>query len=418
MNSIVRNLRATYTTWSALSAFLTSEAGGALRIDDSSTTADPFALIRYVKGKSNMSIPHVAAFRSVVWDTLKNRPVSITPPKSAEGESTPESSAGSTDGYVIEHFIDGVMIGLFWDEYNNRWRVHTRSCLDAECRYFSQTRTFAQLFDEAADLPSSGLDYKTLIINKCYTYVLQHPENRIVVPVTNPKITLVSAYTFNGDNIEFDSRISAGIVFKGLTTWDATRASVVRLSLSFKHRFHGLVIKDADGNRWKLRGADYNRVRLLRGNSARRDYLWLSSWAAGSLSEYLALYPEERLAANAIVTNWKRATSDVFHIYTDVFKARSLARTAIPPKYRPLIYGLHTVYMDELKPIGKTVDWKATLNYMNGRDVAQMLFVLNWDARMAAKQIGAPVAIPVEASPSSSATTVVADDAPPVVGAA
>ena len=44
--------------------------------------------------------------------------------------------------------------------------------------------------------------------------------------------------------------------------------------------------------------------------------------------------------------------------------------------------------MESLKPAGKTVVWKTALEFMNKRDVAQMLFVLNWDFKQAAKMAG------------------------------
>jgi hypothetical protein len=155
-----------------------------------------------------------------------------------------------------------------------------------------------------------------------------------------------------------------------------------------------------------MRTPEYNRVRKLRGNSARRDFLWLNAWQAGTLRDYLMLFPEERAESDAVINRWKRVTNDVFHIYTDVFKARSLAKTAIPPKYRPLVYGIHSLYLDTLKPVNKSVDWRSVLGYMNNRDTAQMLFVINWEARQAATQLGVP-SIPIE-PPSTVGTEVTA----------
>ena len=72
---------------------------------------------------------------------------------------------------------------------------------------------------------------------------------------------------------------------------------------------------------------------------------------------------------------------------------------AIPAKFRPLVYGLHNLYRDTLKPANKSLDWRATMDYMNQRDIAQMLFVVNWDVREAAKATNVPV-IPLEPSPT------------------
>jgi hypothetical protein len=390
----------TYPSWDALKAHLTSAEGGKLRVDDNSTPESPFALIRYTKGISDLTLAHVRAFRSVVWDVVKNVPVSAMPFKSEDGEGLPTDETFS-DSYVVESFVDGVGVGMFWDAYSHTWRIHTRSTLDATCRYFSQTKTFATMFAEA----TPDLDYGALIKEHNYNWVLQHPENRIVVPVTVPRAHLVSVGGVRpgGTYVEMVPYSESPITkkygltaFSGLSSWADVHAIVTGDNDKFKWRAQGVVVKHTpSGRRYKLRTAEYNRVRTLRGNTARLDFHWLTKWADNTLFDYIAVYPEERARINTLVDKWKRTTGDVFHIYTDVFKARSLDKSAIPPKYKPLVYGLHNLYVSGLKPAGKSVDWKATVEYMNGRDTAQKLFVLNWEVRQAAQQMGTPV-IPVE----------------------
>jgi hypothetical protein len=186
--------------------------------------------------------------------------------------------------------------------------------------------------------------------------------------------------------------------------WADVREKVAEMNRRFAHNSAGLVIKSADGRRWKLRTPEYNRVRLIRGNSARRDFLWLHLWSTNMLRDYLTYYPEERALADGVINSWKRVTSDVYNIYRDVFKARTMPKTAIPPKYKPLIYDLHNLYMNTLKPAGKTVDWKTCLEHMNNKDTAQKLFVINWEVRNAARALAAPV-IPLEPVPVIVAAT-------------
>ena len=381
--TVFQSLFTRFPTWSALSDFLTSEEGGFLRVYDRSTTEYPFALLRYVKGKSNLTLPHVRAFRSVVWDTLENRPVSVTPFKSEDGESLPVTEGESTDGFTVERFVDGVMIGTFWDRYNSKWQIHTRSTLDANSRYYSQSKTFNEMFNDAM----SAADWATLDKAASYTWVLQHPENRVVVPIARPIATLVQKVVLTGGVLAYDQGATSPLgMLSPLTTWTDVRARLADWNTRFKHTVQGLVVKNAEGRRWKIRTSEYNRVRRMRTNTARLDYLWLTLWRNNGLRDYLAIFPEERRPSDQLINQWKRVTNDVFHIYSDVFKARSLDKKAIHPKYRPFVYGIHGVFMETLKPAGKTVVWKTVLDYMNGRDVAQMLFAINWDVRQAAKQ--------------------------------
>jgi len=389
MSSIFSELLSIYKTWPSLVAYLTSTEGGALRVDDNSSPDKPFALIRYVKGKSNLALPHVRAFRSVVWDTLEHRPVSVTPFKSEDGEILPLQ--GSVEDYQLEHFVDGVLIGMWYDKYNSKWQYHTRSTIGANCRYYSQIKSFRLMFDNA----TRALSWNDLDKEACYSWVLQDPENRIVVPVKQSTAYCVQKAKVGADAtvslLPLEPTMYPVIALNGLANWDDVRTRVADWNERFKHTVQGIHVKDAAGRRWKLRTQEYNRIRAMRGNSARLDFLWLSAWRANTLPAYLALYPEERALSSATITKWKQVTNDVFHMYVDVFKARSLAKTAIPPKYRPLIYGLHNKYMTELKPAGKSVDWRAVLEYMNSRDIPQMLYVINWDMRQAQQQLGIPV---------------------------
>jgi hypothetical protein len=119
--------------------------------------------------------------------------------------------------------------------------------------------------------------------------------------------------------------------------------------------------------------------------------LWLNLWRNGTFRDYLVLYPEERNSANAIVDKWKTISRTVYNLYTDVFKARSLPKGQIPPKYRPFVFGLHNLYINELKPQSKTVDWAAALQYMNARDTAQALYAINWEVRSQNQQQTIPL---------------------------
>lgn len=429
-STVFSDLISSYPTWAALSTHLKSAEGGALRVDDYSTPESPFAIIRYMKGRSDMTLPHVRAFRSVVWDTLENRPASVTSFKSADGERLPTDK--NVADFELEYFMDGVMIGMFWDKYNNKWRIHTRSTLDANCRYFSQTKTFGTMFNEAITgcLRSREEMEKSLNTNTSYTWILQHPENRIVVPVVLPRAYCVQAIKLeNNGGVSITAvpptAMPAPVVNVPAPTWDKIQELLVDWNRRFGHGIQGMVVKSGF-DRYKMRTASYNTVRRRRGNSARRDYLWLSEWRAGTLSAYLSVFPEERTMANATVARWKQATNEVYHWYVSVFKARNTPKQQIPPKYRPLVYGLHNEYTNTLKPAGKSVDWKACLDFMNGRDTAQMLFVMNWDLRQTAQRLGLssiPLEPPAVAVPESA---VVDDDAsapgtpseaPPVGGA-
>lgn len=412
-SSVLRDLLQAYPTWEQLRDFLRSEEGGKLTVyetgTDTSRVDTHLAMIRYVKGVSIMSLPHVAAFRSVVWNTVKNLPVSVAAWKSAPGESLPALDGLRAEDIRVEDFVDGVMIGQFYDTTEGRWRFHTRSILDAESQYYSRRRSFKDLFLETAGL--MNLDVENLDIPHDYTltWVLSHPENRIVCPVQRPTLTLVACMRVESqDGTLILEPVPQSLQhlkptvhgsFVNMATDTNQRLEVLLralVSLNGSLQSQGIVVKIAGHpfQRWKLRSPAYNAVRLLRGNSANLDFLWMMHWSNGGLDTYLKFYPEERMAAEAVVQRWKDITMTVYNMYAAVFKARTTPRDDIPRKIKPLVLGLHTEYLNVLKPAGKTMNWRTVVQWMNGRDVAQKVFVLNWDLR----QERSATYVPTEAS--------------------
>jgi len=350
-----------------------------------------------------------------VWNTETNRPVSITPFKSVDAEGVP--SVLTPADYTVEEFVDGTLIGMWYNPNTSQWEIHTRSTPGAKCRFYSPTKTFAEMFYEA----TVGFNFAALDTTSSYSFVLQHPENRIVVPVGRPAIRCVQRAVLQSDG-SFSLGPVAGLnppVSRTYPTWTALISDVANP----RNQTQGVVVKNASGVRWKLRTPFYNRTHRLRGNNPRLDYVYLTLWKSHQLEAYLTLYKEEKPAAQAILSRFKQLTNEVFHTYTDVFKARSLDRTAISLRLRPFVYGLHGLYKAQApvegadsRPVARSIDWAKTRDFMNSRDVPQLLFALNWVQRQGRIQSGVPV-IPMEPS-ASVGTDIVGDPSEPVIPAA
>jgi hypothetical protein len=402
-------LRTAYPTWSALRAYLTSEEGGALKV---AFQNEHYALIHYVKGTSRMELPHVRLFRSVVWDIVDHLPVSVTAPKSETGESFPPPSSGD---YVVTPFHDGVLVGAFHCKYTGQTLLHTRTYFGGGNTFYSK-KTFGEMFAEAwRNEPSLSAPKE----GQSFTYVLQHPENRVVTPVGRPRIICVHVAQVLSDGLVDSSPV-----------WDAAlpfhaRSQDTPADILGCYRTHGALDQGlcflslaAPYKRFKIRNPTYNAIRLLRGNNASLDYTWLSLWRATTLHEYLKSYPEERARANALIQAWKTATGEVYHYYEDIFKRHTLTMAQAPPKYKPLLFQLHAQYKATRTPIA----WAACKEFMNTRDLPQMLHILRWDARMGATTVAVanPALSAAQAAGTGTGTgaVIVLATSPPVAAAA
>ena len=135
--------------------------------------------------------------RSVILSGSKI--VSFAPPKSISGETFMLKYPIKTDKIIAHEFIEGTMINLFYDHNYGAtgcWQISTRNTVGAEVSFYKWSKkTFNQMFLEACMY--NNFIIQTLNPNYCYSFVLQHPENRIVVPFKHPQLFLVAVYEIN-----------------------------------------------------------------------------------------------------------------------------------------------------------------------------------------------------------------------------
>lgn len=377
--TIFNDLTKQFPTSEALFAYLKSPEGGSLVVrNESMSPEDPLVMIRYSKETSDMTVPHVSAFRSVVWDARSNRPVSVSPARGLAFSTLPADATG----FTVEEFVDGVMINLF--HYNGAWRLATRSNLDAECNFYG-TRTFAQLFWETfngAGLLEAHLDPRCV-----YSWVLQHPEERIVVAPAYgiPKLRLVELYQIDGGTVHaLDIHALTGmppplkacvVDTHPLVTVEDVKERVTAWGKRYGADWQGLVVKTADGQRYKLRSNEYDEARHLRGNQAKRPYVWLERWSEGRLGAYLRLYKEEDADAWATVNAFKNLTQEVYDLYQCVYRRKELRLGDAPQKYRKLLWDAHAANAGAYFP--------ALREFMNKQDTARKLWLVNYERRYA-----------------------------------
>lgn len=367
-----KELTSTYTTTDALFAWLRSPAGGRLLIHEDLTT--PIALIHYDKKVSDLSMNHVPQFRSVVWDMRTNRPLSVAPPR---GDPIVILTDADMSGATTEDFVDGIMINMFHD--GSRWRIATRSQLDAPGHFYG-TRSFSELFWETFNSKGLG-DMSQFDLSVCYSWVLQHPQERVVVAPTYgiAGLWLVGARLIHPDGYVHELNVPIPTLDRfrpaghKLDTSDQVRDRVYAWGRRFGHAWQGLVVKTADGRRFKGRSIEYKAARALRGNQAKLPFLWLERWGEGRLTAYLKIYPEEAIEADAVVGRFKQTTQELYDLYQRVYRRRELPLGEAPRKYRKLLWEAHAAHAG-----GYFKDLRA---FMNEQDVARKLWLVNYETR-------------------------------------
>ena len=168
------------------------------------TNNSVYKVIRYDK---NLLCSDLISSYGLCRSVILNRDdevVCFAPPKSFSADSfIKKYSDPETELIVAEEFIEGTMINVFFDKsigVTGSWEISTRNTVGATSSFFKSpgSKTFRQMFMEAAH--ECGLDVDKLKYDLCYSFVLQHPENRIVVPFSKPNLYLVGVYKINNAN--------------------------------------------------------------------------------------------------------------------------------------------------------------------------------------------------------------------------
>ena len=160
-----------------------------------------YKVIRYDKNFLSLDlIPQNGLLRSVILNG-NNKVVSFAPPKSYSWDVFVKENPVKTDSIVAEEFVEGTMINVFWDPtagLSGAWELATRNSVGGEVSFYNNsektkdTKTFRSMFLEAAI--KNNFELNILNTAYCYSFVLQHPNNRIVVPFKEPQLYLVAVY--------------------------------------------------------------------------------------------------------------------------------------------------------------------------------------------------------------------------------
>jgi len=155
---------------------------------------DNLYLITYDREKSDFTLPFMKQCRGTILEKGTNKIVCYTFDKGLDFEFSDYDLndkemqlkvVGGEDldwnSCQVEESVDGTQIRLFY--YDGKWCKATTRCSDAYRAYWYSDRSFGDLFDEAAEL--GGFNYDALDKSCCYSFVLCHPENRIVVRYDN-----------------------------------------------------------------------------------------------------------------------------------------------------------------------------------------------------------------------------------------
>ena len=275
-------------------------------------------------------------YRSVVLDDNKSI-LCFSPPNSIPldnfKEKYPDDAPCIDDVYANE-IMEGTMINLFYDERTQTWEIASRGAIGGNYWYYRtqylleeqetepvqteyaeprkqsniQQMTFRQMFmDAMKNDPQQELNTMPILEylpkNYCYSFVLQHPDNHIVLPISEPHLFLVAVYeivdsctvkfvpphiyetwsVFTDSTIEFPKKYE-------LTTY--RELEDVYGSIHSEYSSMGVMFTNIrTGERAALSNPVYEEIKKLRGNNPNLQYQYFCLIRSGQVDKFLEYFP-------------------------------------------------------------------------------------------------------------------------------
>ena len=348
---------------------------------------DGLFLVKYLKPRLLAGdYSTTGKFRSVITDGKKV--CSYSPPKSLPLSAIAEESYSS---FRLEELVEGTMINLFYDMKSKDWIITTKSGIGGRYKFYAAgKKTFRHMFLEA--MVAQGLEFDNFDKDVCYSLVLQHPENRIVVPFSKPQLVLVAMYKFSGfvvsvldtatckiANMVYPRSISEFPDYSG-NSWTELVQYFNQMNLDY--RITGVNVYDPKtGNRYKLRNPTYEYVRRLKGNHSKLQFQYYSLRHCGKVKEFLDYYPEHRREFSAMRESLHHWTHQLWRNYVACYVRKEKPLIEFPKKFTNHMFNLHDIYINDLRTLGHFVSRQVVIMYVSSLEPARLMYSVNYDLR-------------------------------------
>ena len=247
----------------------------------------------------------------------------------------------------LEKSIEGTLIRLFY--YNNKWNASTKKCIDASRSKWLSEKNFLQLFEECIEEYGEVNEFmNNLNTSYCYSFILMHPENKIVVNYTNPSLYHISTRDLISLN-EVDIHIGVPKNERISISHENFENIINNLYSATSLLYEGYMFVDLNYNRWKIKSVYFNKVRNLWGNTNNRFYRYLELRKDSNiLNEYLFYYNNDRSKFIEYEQKIQNLANFILNIYLSKHVKKNDIK--IPFFCAKIIYKLHgDFFKDKIK---------------------------------------------------------------------
>ena len=348
-----------------------------------------YILINYDKSFiDNENTITLGLFRSCLFK--HNKLICFSPPKSIKYNNFKQIY--EINKCSIEEFIDGTLINLYYDnepdEFGSAgWKITTKGYIGARNKYFknyTNEKSFNTMFTETC--LELDFDFNLLPKDYCYSFVLQHKENRIVTKFYENSLFLVKCYKINGLNIDLidssflkNNEICKMIKFPqtySFNNYDDLENKLLSLDFNFKGYY---IVNYENCKHTKIRNPNYEYVKNIRGNDVKLQYTYLRLIKEDNLDTYLKYYPEQESLFENYKNDYLEYINNLYNYYISLFIKKEINFTNVNPEYKKNLYMVHGIYLNyKRENLNRSIKLDDITNYFKNLECAQQMYYINY----------------------------------------
>lgn len=254
---------------------------------------DGFYLFKYSQINSDFSEGICKEARGIILDSLDNWKVVRMAFKKFFNAGEPHAAKIDWATAYATEKIDGSLISLWYAR--GKWHLSTNGTIDAYKAPLgdgSVIATFGELFEIAYKNITGINHYNFFNKKKCYTFELVSPWNRIVINYPEPKIYLLSARDMETlQEVIIPDRFLPEIprpTYYPISSLMDCESIVYKMS----NEHEGIVVKDIQGNRVKIKTESYVRLHHVANNGVLTLERAIDIIEANEADEFLAYFSQ------------------------------------------------------------------------------------------------------------------------------
>jgi hypothetical protein len=364
---------------------------------------DNLYLIKYKKSCINKDISNeLYKFRSIVTDGKELycvSPFKSIPLNEFNAYYEQWSQVSPVYPLLKMEFIEGTMINLFFNKSTDDWEIATKGNIGAKCKYNSN-KTFRTMFLETMN--EMGIEFNDFKKEFSYSFVLQHKDNKNVLPINRNALFIVGIYKLNEMkcwNIYFDYLLHQKdsqmwkIFFNNENIniyepqywtlsgedWESEKNIFNDNNISYLTM--GYVYISPEHKRIKIRNPNYEQIKRLKGNDPKMQYQYYYLRQNDLVKEFLKYFPEHN---DTLLQHRKTLhffTNQLYKHYVDCFIKKISSLKEYPFEFKPHMYELHRMYLNNLIGNNKSINYDIVKKYVNELPPAKLMYHVNYNLK-------------------------------------